>query len=428
MAVKVGIGYKVGYLTVTGDSCFRKNGHVVWNCRCKCGSVIQLDTRCLKRGTVTNCGCEGNLPARAYDLTGERFGNLVCLSAALDRPRKHGIQWKCQCDCGNTCYANTANLVDGSRTSCGCMKGTRPNALISKEFGHLTVIDYEGKKGGKQIWRCRCSCGKELAVDRFALENGQVLDCGCGAANELKARLAAKKPKGVSFNKRTGKWIAFISYLGEYHYLGVYDDCDSAVKARKAWEEENAVEFPKAVPNRRIMVVRWNESIEALPEWTSSWSYMNIDAKYMIVKTDKQNLNGWLAQCPDIHFGISELGMGVKRLYKQAGCVLEQCCKENDKKWMYYDEELTIRGNAEALMLQKLSAVCESIDSVKKLYGTRCSKKTAAKILNVNMRTLNSMIAEGKLRAINQDVDVQTICQYMSYNELQKCKYGLVTG
>ena len=51
-------GYKIGMLTVEGPTKQRKGGYMVWKCRCGCGKEVFLDTRCLKRGAVRDCGCK----------------------------------------------------------------------------------------------------------------------------------------------------------------------------------------------------------------------------------------------------------------------------------------------------------------------------------------------------------------------------------
>ena len=49
-------GYTIGQLTVKERLSEKKNGYSYWRCECDCGGEILLDTRCLQRGTVTDCG------------------------------------------------------------------------------------------------------------------------------------------------------------------------------------------------------------------------------------------------------------------------------------------------------------------------------------------------------------------------------------
>ena len=39
---------------------------------------------------------------------------------------------------------------------------------------------------------------------------------------------------GVTFHKKSGKWLAQITYQGQHHYLGVFHNLEDAVIARKA--------------------------------------------------------------------------------------------------------------------------------------------------------------------------------------------------
>ena len=58
MKPKIGIGFRIGKLTVSEPTGERKSGYMVWSCTCDCGGSVQLDTRTLQRGTVRDCGCE----------------------------------------------------------------------------------------------------------------------------------------------------------------------------------------------------------------------------------------------------------------------------------------------------------------------------------------------------------------------------------
>ena len=59
----IGIGFRVGKLTVQAPTEQRKNGYTVWECRCDCGGSIRLDTRALRRGAIRECGAAGAIAA-----------------------------------------------------------------------------------------------------------------------------------------------------------------------------------------------------------------------------------------------------------------------------------------------------------------------------------------------------------------------------
>ena len=54
------------------------------------------------------------------DLTGKRFGRLLCLEA-VGRD-KRGVLWKCRCDCGTERIVRGMSLRDGNTRSCGCSR------------------------------------------------------------------------------------------------------------------------------------------------------------------------------------------------------------------------------------------------------------------------------------------------------------------
>lgn len=57
---------------------------------------------------------------RGVDLTGQRFGYLIVQEKV--KLSQGAYRWKCICDCGNTTYARTTHLVNGTAKSCGCMQ------------------------------------------------------------------------------------------------------------------------------------------------------------------------------------------------------------------------------------------------------------------------------------------------------------------
>ena len=172
-------GYRVGRLTVIQPTDQRKSGYTVWLCRCDCGGEILLDTRCLQRGTIKDCGCETAVKSGQKDLTGQRFGKLVCLAPTDRRGPGGGTVWRCQCDCGQECLAVSTQLTHGYKKSCGCLGHPPVQDLAGRRFGMLTVLEYAGKRDGMHRWRCRCDCGRETVVGQTLLRSGRTKSCGC---------------------------------------------------------------------------------------------------------------------------------------------------------------------------------------------------------------------------------------------------------
>lgn len=254
----IGIGCRIGHLTVTGATAERKNGYTVWKCRCDCGNEIQLDTRYLQRGTVTDCGCITRLRSLQSDLTGKRFGRLVCIEPTDLRGKSGGTIWRCQCDCGNECMAVSTQLTQGYKKSCGCLSHPPLKQFVGKRFGNLTVIEYAGKEAGMHRWKCQCDCGNETVVGQTLLQSGKTKSCGCLQSTMILENLklcdgtsvtileSTKKRKlssntsgytGVYQDKRTMKWRAQITFKRKTYYLGSYSTLEEAVQARRKGEE-----------------------------------------------------------------------------------------------------------------------------------------------------------------------------------------------
>lgn len=117
-------GYRFHGLVVLREARGRlagKKWESMWYCRCDCGNEIEARTRCLKAGLVKSCGC---LRRQYLDIFGKRFGRLFVIYG----PRHNSggtLEWKCQCDCGESKWVSSHALVSMGTASCGCLKRER---------------------------------------------------------------------------------------------------------------------------------------------------------------------------------------------------------------------------------------------------------------------------------------------------------------
>lgn len=113
--VKDWTGHRFGRLIALRPLDKRKSNHVVWECQCDCGNIVEVSTGHLLDGGVTSCGC-----IYSPNLVGRRYGKLVVIEKTSETT-SNGYLWKCHCDCGKYTYASTNSLNQGYKKSCGCL-------------------------------------------------------------------------------------------------------------------------------------------------------------------------------------------------------------------------------------------------------------------------------------------------------------------
>lgn len=259
-------GDRFGRLTVLCDSGERKNGYIVWKCRCDCGNEILVDMRTLRRGTALDCGCVSKVNPRQKDITGKRFGKLTAVYCTNARSAYGDTVWHCICDCGGEIDVRLHQLQSGYRKSCGCLSHPSLKNYVGKRFGRLTVTEYAGKENGVHRWKCRCDCGNEVIVSQSHLQSGQTKSCGCmrsdacernlklvggtsiAALESSKFRLRSTNTSGhtgVYWSKGSSRWYARIGFCGKSYYLGSFEKKEDAIKARECGEEvhENFIDW-----------------------------------------------------------------------------------------------------------------------------------------------------------------------------------------
>ncbi len=253
-------GKRFGKLVVVEKTGERQDGYWVWRCRCDCGGEILANTKRLKRGTITNCGCvpkntarNGNIPE---DLTGQRFGHLTVLRAVPNRNgRRH---WECRCDCGKIHVVSAHNLKAGKVKSCGCQQyqtGVKGCDITNQRFGRLTALYPTEKRDGKGsvVWHCRCDCGKELDLAEGALVHGNYRSCGClreeyrkninkqlhlidGTCIEWLEKRKYRSDNTSGFRGvyplKNGKFRVSIGFKRQRFHIGIFSSFQEAVQAR----------------------------------------------------------------------------------------------------------------------------------------------------------------------------------------------------
>ena len=281
-------GVRFGKLTVLEKTEQRRNGYIVWRCRCDCGGEIQTDTRRLVRGTIKDCGCTPKVNARngstAENLSGQKFGKLRVLYKTANY--KGRTCWMCQCDCGRKKAVTSHDLKSGKCKSCGCLAYDRSALrvdLTGQQFGRLTALYPTERRDskGSVYWHCVCTCGNEKEVTESGLVFGNYRSCGClkqenqkniskklhrvdGTCIEILERRKHRCDNTSGFRgvyrMKNGKYRVDIGFKGRRFYLGSFEEFEDAVKVRLDAEKAVHEGFLKAY-------YQWKENAGEDPNW-----------------------------------------------------------------------------------------------------------------------------------------------------------------
>ena len=103
-------------------------------------------------------------------MSGQKIGYLTILDDYYWNG-KYGY-WKCKCDCGNITYVEVGHLRRKEVLSCGCFKGSRGEAKISKMLRDNNIC-FEQQK---TFENCRFNDSKSLARFDFWIDNKYLLE------------------------------------------------------------------------------------------------------------------------------------------------------------------------------------------------------------------------------------------------------------
>lgn len=199
------------------------------------------------------------------DLTGEKF-NMLKVICEAGRTKQQRKLWLCECECGNTTTTTTSKLRNGHTKSCGCLSGEKHNLSNSIEYKAWAnakqrctndkLTNYN-MYGGRGISMCKewsksfttflndiGKCPKDYSLERINV-NGNYCKENCEwasrtqqARNQNIASNNTSGCRGVTYVKRTGKWLARIRVNKKRKQLGYFNSFVEAKEARLKAEKE----------------------------------------------------------------------------------------------------------------------------------------------------------------------------------------------
>lgn len=205
------------------------------------------------------------------DYTGIKKNMLTAIKPDENKPG----YWIFECECGTLKSIRPCNVFSrGETKSCGCLNRQKIHEpknrknLEGQHFGSLKVIKFMGIKGQESTYLCECKCGGEIIVKGSSLTSGNTSSCGCigskNRVNNVKKYTSKNKEigtnielcqkteanannklgvRGVWFDKKTERYIAYITFKGHSKIIGRYIHIEDAISARKKAEEEIFLPF-----------------------------------------------------------------------------------------------------------------------------------------------------------------------------------------
>lgn len=184
-------GKRFGRLTVIEES-GRKNGGVVWRCKCDCGNEVCVRSNTLRRGRTVSCGCYNRERATKH---------------GMGRTRLHGIWSNIRYRCGNLNNSRASDYGGRGIKVCdewaNSFEAFRDWALANGYRDDLT-IDRIDVNGDYEPSNCRWATLREQGRNKrnnvWLTCNGEthILTDWAKLTNQPKSRLWKRKRLGWS--------------------------------------------------------------------------------------------------------------------------------------------------------------------------------------------------------------------------------------
>lgn len=205
---------------------------------------------------------------KGKDLTGKRVGKLLIVNPTFYYDYYGRMYWECLCDCGNSTEHTNVRLTKGFAVSCGCQDLRYFHGdSDSPEYNSWTSMrrrclmpDYKNYKeyGGRGIQICERwlhhypsfleDMGRrptpEHTLDRIDV-NGDYEPDNCRWATPTEQSRNTRTHstntsghRGVSWNKTTGSWQAYLYLNHKQINLGYHNTIEEAVEARRRGEKK----------------------------------------------------------------------------------------------------------------------------------------------------------------------------------------------
>lgn len=103
--------------------------HVMWHCMCECGNEKDVRGEHLRGQKIKSCGCLKK-QSKFIDISNQHFGLLTVLRPNGVNSKREQL-WECQCKCGTLITVSGSVLRSGRIFSCGCIKSKGEEKIAS---------------------------------------------------------------------------------------------------------------------------------------------------------------------------------------------------------------------------------------------------------------------------------------------------------
>lgn len=265
-------GNKYGKLKVISLSKIEK-GKIYWNCECDCGGTKEARADLLRGGQTTHCGCSRKKVFRRENIVGKKVGELTIVK---ERMIDGAYYYDCVCSCGrDVLKVRRQKLIEGKKTCCYFCKYNKYD-LDSTDYGigydssgnefYFDKEDFElirnyvwhVRDGGNGYVSSHREDGSTLLMHMLLHNNKTKRDIdhintvkydnrksnlrdASRSENTMNKKPTSRNTSGttgVSYNNTSGYWQSSIMKDGVHYHLGIYNDKESAINARKEMESK----------------------------------------------------------------------------------------------------------------------------------------------------------------------------------------------
>lgn len=222
------IGKQYNNWTIIGDAPDRIDSsgkhHKSYLCKCQCGTELIKDSYKIKNGAKMCKKCYLKiLPSNGIPF--DRKENRYCLSG------EYGVGWTT-----NTNQEFYFDLEDYDKIKDYCW-------YSEHDYIKTTISSDKSVLAMHQLL-CGIGCDH---INRRRFDNRKLNLRICSQQLNMQNRSVGKNNTsgviGVSYDKRSGKWLACITYLKKTIRLGMFKEKDDAIKARLCAEQKYFGEF-----------------------------------------------------------------------------------------------------------------------------------------------------------------------------------------